>query len=113
MGIAPVYATQAALEKMDAKFSDIDQVELHEAFSATCLSIFHLGKKEFNQDWNTLWDKKKLNPHGGSIALGHPLAATGTRIIINLLYALKENPNSRLGLATACAAGGIGGAILI
>lgn len=113
MGIAPVFATQTALDKVGLKFSDIDQVELHEAFSATCLSIFHVGKKQFNQDWQTLWEKKTLNPNGGSIALGHPLAATGTRIILNLLYAMKQNPDAHLGLATACAAGGLGGAMII
>jgi acetyl-CoA acetyltransferase family protein len=113
MGIAPVYATQSALERAELKFKDVDQVELHEAFSATCLSIFHVGKKEFGQNWQPLWESKHLNPHGGSIPLGHPLAATGTRIVLNLLYALKENPNSKIGVATACAAGGLGGAMVI
>lgn len=113
MGIAPAFATQDALDKGGIKFSDIDQVELHEAFSATCLSIFHVGQKQFKQDWRSLWDKKMVNPNGGSIALGHPLAATGTRIVLNLLYSMKQNPSSEFGLATACAAGGIGGAIVI
>lgn len=113
MGIAPAFATQNALDKVGLKFSDIDHVELHEAFAATCLSIFHVGKKQFNQDWQSLWEKKTLNPNGGSIPLGHPLAATGTRIILNLLYTMKQTPNAHLGLATACAAGGLGGAILI
>ncbi len=113
MGIAPVYATQTALDKAGLKFSDIDNIELHEAFAATCLSIFEVGKKKYNHDWKMLWDKKRLNPHGGSIPLGHPLAATGTRIVINLLYAMKENPDAKLGLATACAAGGLGGAIIL
>jgi acetyl-CoA acetyltransferase family protein len=113
MGVAPVYATQTALERAKLKFEDLNQIELHEAFAATCLSIFHLGKKEFGQDWKAKWDLKKVNPHGGTIPLGHPLAATGTRIILNLLYALKENPTSKFGLATACASGGLGGAIII
>lgn len=113
MGIAPTFATQTALDKVGLKFSDIDQIELHEAFAATCLSIFHVGKKQYGQDWQSLWEKKRLNPHGGSIPLGHPLAATGTRIVLNLLYAMKENPESRIGLATACAAGGIGGALIV
>ncbi len=113
MGIAPAYATQTALDRVGLKFSDIDQIELHEAFAATCLSIFHVGREQMSQDWRTLWDKKMLNPHGGSIPLGHPLAATGTRIVLNLMYAMKENPNSDIGLAAACAAGGLGGAILL
>ena len=113
MGISPAYATQNALERMNVKFSDIDNIELHEAFSATCLSIFKVGKEKFGHDWVKHWERGTLNPHGGSIPLGHPLAATGTRIVLNLLYAMKENPQAKLGLATACAAGGLGGAMLI
>ncbi len=113
MGIAPVFAAQNALERADLKFDDLDQIELHEAFAATCLSIFHLGREKFGQSWRELWEKKRLNPHGGSIPLGHPLAATGTRIVLNLLYALKENPEAKFGMATACAAGGLGGAMII
>ncbi|MFN0117322.1 MAG: thiolase family protein [Elusimicrobiota bacterium] len=113
MGIAPVFASQTALDRAKMKFSDLDQVELHEAFSATCLSIFHVGEKKFGHKWRDMWEAKKCNPHGGTIPLGHPLAATGTRIILNLLYALKENPKSKIGLATACASGGLGGAIII
>jgi len=54
-----------------------------------------------------------VNPHGGSIALGHPLAATGTRIILNALYEIKANPGVKTALATACAAGGLGGAVVL
>ena len=62
MGIAPAYATNIALERAELKFKDIGNVELHEAFAATCLSIFlAVGKEKFNQDWKTLWDAKKLN----------------------------------------------------
>jgi len=113
MGIAPAFATQTALDRAHLKFSDLDQVELHEAFAATCLSIFKVGKEKFGHEWRKLWDAERVNPHGGTIPLGHPLAATGTRIVLNLLYALKENPSGRFGLATACAAGGLGGAILV
>lgn len=113
MGISPVYASQGALDRAKLKFSDLGNIELHEAFSATCLSIFHVGKKDFGHDWRPMWEKKLLNPHGGSIPLGHPLAATGTRIVLNLLYAMKENPSAKLGLATACAAGGLGGAMIL
>jgi acetyl-CoA acetyltransferase family protein len=113
MGISPVFATQTALDRAGLKFSDLDKIELHEAFAATCLSIFKVGRDRFKHDWKKMWDEKKLNPHGGSIPLGHPLAATGTRIVLNLLYAMKKNPNARLGLATACAAGGLGGAMII
>jgi acetyl-CoA C-acetyltransferase len=113
MGIAPVYATDIALKRAELKFSDLGNVELHEAFAATCLSIFHVGREKFSQDWKGLWEAKKLNPNGGTIPLGHPLAATGTRIVLNLMNAMKNNPNARYGLASACAAGGLGGAIVL
>lgn len=113
MGISPVYASEQALKNAKLKFSDLSNIELHEAFAATCLSIFKVGKDKFGHTWREMWDKGTLNPHGGSIPLGHPLAATGTRIVLNLLYAMKENPNAKFGLATACAAGGLGGAMIL
>lgn len=113
MGISPAYASQNALERANVKFSDLSNIELHEAFAATCLSIFKVSKEKFGQDWRKHWDAGTLNPHGGSIPLGHPLAATGTRIVLNLIYALRENTQAKLGLATACAAGGLGGAMVI
>lgn len=113
MGIAPAYSSRAALERAGITFEDLTNIELHEAFAATCLSIFNVAKKELNQDWRKVWEAKKLNPHGGSIALGHPLAATGTRIVLNLLYAMKADPQARIGLATACAAGGLGGSMIV
>jgi acetyl-CoA C-acetyltransferase len=113
MGIGPAYASKAALDRGGFKFEDITNFEVHEAFAATVLSIFHVGKKEWNQDWQSRWDDKRINPNGGTIPLGHPLAATGTRIVLNLMYQMKNDPKARLGLATACAAGGLGGAMII
>lgn len=113
MGISPVFATALALERAGIKFKDLDQIELHEAFAATCLSIFKVGKEKYNQYWEEKWKEGKLNPNGGSMALGHPLAATGTRILLNLLYSMKVNPKINMGLVTACAAGGLGGAMVI
>jgi acetyl-CoA C-acetyltransferase len=113
MGIAPVYATKLALDRVGLKFEDIDNIELHEAFAATCLSIFHVAKDKYGQDWKTKWENKQLNPNGGTIPLGHPLAATGTRIVLNLMHAMKNDPKAKLGVATACAAGGLGGAMII
>ncbi|MFC1591916.1 hypothetical protein ACFL43_05285 [Thermodesulfobacteriota bacterium] len=60
-----------------------------------------------------MWDAGKLNPHGGSIPLGHPLAATGTRLILNLAHAMQADDSARLGLAAACASGGVGGAMVL
>jgi acetyl-CoA C-acetyltransferase len=113
MGIAPAYASNEALKRAGLKFDDISNFEVHEAFAATVLSIFHVGKKEWGQDWQKRWDEKRINPNGGTIGLGHPLAATGTRIVLNLMHAMKNDPKARFGLATACAAGGLGGAMII
>ncbi|MFH1380326.1 MAG: thiolase family protein [bacterium] len=113
MGIGPLHATQLALKRAQIKFEQLDQIEIHEAFASTVLSVFKLGRKNHRMDWEKYWQEGRLNPHGGSIALGHPLAASGTRVVLNLLYALKKNKNAKLGLATACAGGGLGGAIII
>jgi len=113
MGIAPVFATANALERAGLSFDQIDLIELHEAFAATCLSIFKVGHEKYSHDWEGKWKDGKLNPNGGSIPLGHPLAATGTRIVLNALYQMKQKPEIRYALATACAAGGLGGAMII
>jgi len=113
MGLAPVFATAMTLERAGINFDQIDLIELHEAFSATCLSIFKVGLEKYGHHWESRWKDGKLNPHGGSIPLGHPLAATGTRIVLNALYQMKQHPEIRYSLATACAAGGLGGAMLI
>jgi acetyl-CoA C-acetyltransferase len=113
MGISPVFASAVALERAGLKFSDLDHIELHEAFAATCLSIFKVGKEKYKQDWDRMWDSRACNPNGGTIPLGHPLAATGVRLLLNLVYAMKQDPKSRFGLATACASGGLGGAMIL
>jgi acetyl-CoA C-acetyltransferase len=113
MGVAPVFASAMALERAELKFDQVDHIELHEAFAATCLSIFKVGKEKYGQNWEARWKEGRLNPHGGSMPLGHPLAATGTRIVLNALYQMKQRPDIRYALSTACAAGGLGGAMLI
>jgi acetyl-CoA acetyltransferase len=91
----------------------LDIIELHEAFAAGCLAIFKVGKEKFNHEWKTKWKEGRVNPHGGSLALGHPLAASGTRILLNLGYELQENPKAKVGLAAACAAGGVSGSVVL
>ncbi|MEK6797242.1 MAG: thiolase family protein [Spirochaetota bacterium] len=113
MGIAPAHAAPIALKRAGVSFDAVTNIELHEAFAATVLSAFAESKKEFGCDWEALWRDGRLNPHGGSIPLGHPLAATGTRLVLSLIYAMMENKDSKFGLAAACASGGIGGAMVI
>jgi acetyl-CoA C-acetyltransferase len=113
MGISPAFAAKIALERAGLSFDELDQIELHEAFAATCLSIFHVGKASLGHDWRKKYADGKINPNGGTLALGHPLAATGARLLLNLIYGMKTNPTSRFGMAAACASGGLGGAMIL
>jgi acetyl-CoA acetyltransferase family protein len=101
MGIGPVPASLQALEKAGLKLSDMDLIEVNEAFAAQYLAV----EQELGLDRN------KTNVNGGAIALGHPLAATGTRLVLTLLLELRRR-SGRYGLATACIGGGQGIAII-
>jgi len=105
MGIGPAYAVPKALKKAGLKLTDIELVELNEAFAAQVLSV----GKELAKDG---WDWEKVNVNGGAIALGHPVGCSGTRIIITLLNEMQRRGLS-LGLATECVGGGQGGAIIV
>jgi acetyl-CoA C-acetyltransferase len=113
MGLAPAHAAPLALERAGVRFEDLDQIELHEPFAATVLGIFKVGQEKFGYDWRGKFESGALNPNGGSIAMGHPLGATGTRLMLSLLSALKKNPKGRFGMIAACAGGGMGGSMVI
>jgi acetyl-CoA acetyltransferase family protein len=102
MGRGPVPASQLALEKAGLKLEDMDLIEVNEAFAAQYLAV----EKELGLDRN------KVNVNGGAIALGHPLGATGTRLVITLLYELQRR-KAKYGLATACIGGGQGIAMVV
>lgn len=102
MGIGPVPATRKALEKAGLELSDIDLIEANEAFAAQSLAV---GK-------DLGIDPEKLNVNGGAIALGHPIGASGARILISLLYEM-ERRGSKYGLATLCIGGGMGTAMVV
>jgi acetyl-CoA C-acetyltransferase len=102
MGIGPVPAVNKALEKAGLKLEDIDIIELNEAFAAQILAV--------EQDLK--WDRTKVNLHGGAIALGHPVGATGAKIMTTLLYALKTHDKT-MGLVSLCIGGGQGVAIVV
>lgn len=102
MGIGPVPAVHKALDKAGMKLSDIDIIELNEAFAAQILAV----ERELK------WDREKVNVHGGAIALGHPVGATGAKILTTLLYALRDS-DKNLGLVSLCIGGGQGVAIVI
>lgn len=113
MGFAPALAAPVALKRAGISFDELDSIELHEPFAATVLAIFKVGRERFGHDWAGKNASGALNPHGGSIALGHPLGATGVRLLLNLIYSLKRDPKSRHGMLAACAGGGVGGAMVI
>ncbi len=102
MGIGPVPATRAALQKAGLSLNDMDLVEVNEAFAAQYLAV----EKDLGLDRN------RTNVNGGAIALGHPLGATGTRLVLTLLHELHRR-GGRYGLATACIGGGQGIAMIV
>jgi len=105
MGIGPTKSVPIALEKADLNLTDIDIIELNEAFAAQALACgIELEKDGF------AWDN--VNPNGGAIALGHPVGCTGARLVVTLMHEMIKQ-DARLGLATACVGGGQGGAIII
>jgi acetyl-CoA acyltransferase 2 len=102
MGSGPVPATRAALKKAGLKLDEIDLIEVNEAFAGQYLAV----EKDLGLDRN------KVNVNGGAIALGHPLGATGTRLVITLLHELRRR-KAQYGLATACIGGGQGIAMIV
>ncbi|HFB67189.1 MAG TPA: acetyl-CoA C-acyltransferase, partial [Aeromonadales bacterium] len=119
MLMGPSYATPMVLDKMKMTLRDIDLIDMHEAFAAqTLCNIQAFNSKTFAREKLNRSraigeiDMDKFNILGGSIAYGHPFAATGTRQITQLLNALKRQGGG-IGLATACAAGGLGAAMIL
>ncbi|MFN3192620.1 MAG: thiolase family protein [Aureliella sp.] len=119
MGLGPVFATSKLLKDTGLALSDFDLFEINEAFAAqvlACLAAFesdkfaqdHLGRSKAIG----VIDREKLNIHGGGIALGHPVGASGARIVLTLLRALREK-NLKRGLATLCVGGGQGVAMVV
>lgn len=102
MGIGPVPASQKALKKLGLTIDDMDLIEANEAFAAQSLSV----QKELG------WDSNKVNVNGGAIALGHPIGASGARILVTLLHEMARR-NSNYGLATLCIGGGMGTAVIV
>jgi acetyl-CoA C-acetyltransferase len=100
--IAPVYAVRQVLEKAGLGLQDIDLFELNEAFAAQMLAC---GKE-------LKWDEERVNVHGGAIALGHPIGASGARVLVTLLSALEQH-GGRRGLASLCLGGGNAVAVVV
>ena len=102
MGIGPAPASKLALEKAGWQIADLDVIEANEAFAAQALAV----GKELG------WDADRVNPNGGAIALGHPIGASGARVLTTLLYELQRRGGGK-GLATLCIGGGMGVAMCV
>ncbi|OYZ68056.1 MAG: acetyl-CoA acetyltransferase, partial [Rhizobiales bacterium 24-66-13] len=102
MGTGPIPASKAALEKAGWTVDDLDLIEANEAFAAQAIAV----NKELG------WDTSKVNVNGGAIAIGHPIGASGTRILVTLLHEMEKR-DAKKGLATLCIGGGMGIAMCI
>jgi acetyl-CoA C-acetyltransferase len=102
MGTGPIPASRAAMERANWTIDDFDLIEANEAFAAQALAV---GK-------DLAWDSDKVNVNGGAIALGHPIGASGARVLVTLLYEMKRR-DAHKGLATLCIGGGMGIAMCI
>ena len=98
MGVGPVPASRQAMEKAGVTINDIDLVEANEAFAAQSIAV----ARELN------FDMDKVNVNGGAISIGHPVGASGARIIVTLLHEMQKRPDAKRGLATLCIGGGMG-----
>ncbi len=119
MGLGPVYATAKLLDQIDLQLDAFDLIELNEAFAAQVIanerafasSAFareHLGRDKAIGEL----DDQRLNVNGGAVAIGHPVGATGTRLVLTLLHELRRREKQR-GLATLCVGGGQGAAVAL
>ncbi len=102
MGVGPVVASRNAMKKAGVTIDDIDLVEANEAFAAQSIAV----ARELH------FDMSKVNVNGGAIALGHPVGASGARIIVTLLHEMQKRPEAKKGLATLCIGGGMGTAVV-
>jgi len=119
MGLGPVHASTPILERHRLKLNDLDAWEINEAFAAQVLACLAAWKEDgycreelgLPEAMGEL-DTERLNVDGGAIALGHPVGASGARIVLHLLHALKRR-RGRRGMASICIGGGLGGAMLV
>jgi acetyl-CoA C-acetyltransferase len=102
MGSGPIPASRMALERAGWKASDLDLIEANEAFAAQACAV--------NKDLG--WDTSKVNVNGGAIALGHPIGASGARVLVTLLHEMQRR-DAKKGLATLCIGGGMGIALCV
>ncbi|MCB1179255.1 MAG: thiolase family protein, partial [Leptospiraceae bacterium] len=114
MGIGMAFAMNKAITESGLKFEQMDNFEIHEAFAATAMGTMREVKKSFGFDLESA-DKNdgKVNPNGGTLALGHPIGGTGIRIILNQIMNFENNPDHKYSINCVCAGGGVGGSIIL
>lgn len=105
MGIGPVPATAKVLKRLGLTLDDLDLIELNEAFAAQALSVL--------KEWDISADDERLNPLGSGISLGHPVGATGARMLVTIAHEMQRRDNANLGLVTMCIGGGQGLAAVV
>ena len=110
VGLSPAYAIEKLLKKNDKHLNDIDILEVNEAFAAQSLGVFEILKETFDVTDEIL--SEKINVNGSSIALGHPVGASGNRIIVTLIHEMLKQ-KSTYGVASLCIGGGLGTAVLL
>ena len=110
MGLGPTPAIRKALNYAGVKLDDMDLVELNEAFAAQSLGVLHELQEEHGIDLEQF--KEKVNVNGGAIALGHPVGASGNRILVSLIYEMIKR-DAKMGLASLCIGGGQGCAVIV
>ncbi|MDR0971671.1 MAG: acetyl-CoA C-acetyltransferase [Bacteroidales bacterium] len=110
MGLGPVPAIKNAISKTNLHLKDMDVLELNEAFAAQALGVRKLLSKEYGVEES--WLNERTNKNGGALALGHPVGASGCRILVSLLYEMKRQ-NNTYGLASLCIGGGMGTALIV
>jgi acetyl-CoA C-acetyltransferase len=102
MGTGPIPSSRKALEKAGWKAQDLDLIEANEAFAAQAIAV--------NKDMG--WDTDRVNVNGGAIAIGHPIGASGARVLVTLLHEMQRR-DAKKGLATLCIGGGMGVAMCV
>lgn len=111
MGMGPVAAINDAMRRCDVQLKDVDLVELNEAFAAQSLGVINELKNQY-EEIDDEWVNNRVNVNGGAIALGHPLGASGARILTTLVHEMKKR-NVENGLASLCIGGGMGVAVTV
>ena len=112
MGLSMTDSFLTAIDKAGLTVDRVDQYEIHEAFAATALATYQLVREQTGFDLEKHLGTR-LNPNGGSLAMGHPVGATGLRLLANCQQALQENTSAKTAATTVCAGGGVSAAVVV